>query len=97
VLREVVKKVSNWEFVNYEYEDVLLHDSMKVVPKGMKDSFQFEMKIPPEFTGYTAIGSIIYRTYYLALIAEAGCCTSNPTLAVHTIVTTSLFPELEAD
>jgi hypothetical protein len=43
-------------------------------------------------TGYTAIGNIISRAYFLVLIAEVNCCFSNPELEIHTVLTSSLEP-----
>lgn len=36
VLREVIKKISEFEFTDYDSNDVLLYDAMKPVPKGFQ-------------------------------------------------------------
>jgi len=34
--------------------------------------------------GYTAIGNIISKSYYLTLIGQVGCCYSNPKILILT-------------
>ena len=48
---------------------IVLYDAKKAVPKGYTENFSCNVKLPPEFAGYTAIGNIISRTYHLALVA----------------------------
>ena len=50
-----------------------------------------------EYLGYTAIGNVISRSYFLTLEAEVCCCYSNPKIQLHTIFVTSLLPEIDEE
>jgi hypothetical protein len=65
------------------------------VAAGRDDDFEVEVRVPPQVRGYTAIGSIISRTYHLFLEAEVNCCLSNPELEIHAILYSDLDPELD--
>lgn len=67
---------------------------MRPVFIGSSDSFQTETKVPEEVLGYTAIGNIISRAYFLLLIAEVHCCYSNPFVEVHVVLNNELEPDL---
>lgn len=47
--------------------------------------------------GHTAIGSIIYRAYFLDLVAEVNCCYSNPRVGKHIIFNTSIQPPVDEE
>ena len=66
------------EFTDVTKRDTVLFETKKEIYPGEKDNIQTEIKIPPEVIGYTAIGSIISRAYFLVLVAEMACCYSNP-------------------
>ena len=53
--------------------------------------------IPPEVIGYTAVGNIISRAYYLTLIARVFCCYSDPCLEIPAVFVTYLEPEFEKE
>jgi hypothetical protein len=94
VLREITTKVSSCGHVRRFSKDFVLYSAEKVLEEGRSDSFEATVGIPQQVTGYTAIGNILCRAYYLALVAQVSCCYSNPTLLIHTVLTTSLEPEV---
>jgi hypothetical protein len=59
---------------------------------GCTDRFETKLEIPSDFRGYAAIGNIFSQAYYLALVAQVGCCYSNSML-FHTVVVSPLEPE----
>lgn len=66
VLRECVKQVSESEYVNFQNtNEFVLYSNDNPVPVGSSLPFDVEIKVPIEALGYTAIGNIIYRAYYL--------------------------------
>ena len=69
ILREKTIRVADCGRVKYGQQDTLIHDSLKKVPVGANETFEAEVGIPPIMTGYTAIGNIFSRAYYLALEA----------------------------
>ena len=53
--------------------------------------------MPQKVIGYTAIGNIISRCYFLVMVAEMNCCYSNPELEIPAVLISSLEPELDKD
>lgn len=47
--------------------------------------------------GYTAIGNIIYRAYFLELVADVNCCFSNPRVTKHIILNTTIQPPIDKE
>ena len=88
-------KVANIGRVHTDRHSTLLYDSATKVLPGTTESFQADIMIPPTVIGYTAIGNIISRHYYICLEASTFCCFSNPTLEFHTILNNYYEPELE--
>ena len=80
VLRERIIKVANSGRTRTFYNDIVLFDARKPVAKGYLENFSCEVRLPPNFRGYTAIGNIISRAYYLTVLADVCCCYSNPHL-----------------
>jgi hypothetical protein len=97
LLREVTSKISSLGHVTRSKEEFVFFSAQKTLIPGMRDEFDAVVIVPPAVTGYTAIGSIFCRVYYLVLVAEVGCCYSNPTLSIHTILNTPLEPDLQAE
>lgn len=62
-----------------DQNDVDLFDARKSLNIGEQDNFSLQVSIPPA-KGYTALGCIFSRAYYLTLEAEVCCCYSNPRL-----------------
>ena len=80
VLYEVTTRVANTGRVKYGSQKFLMYDSLKTFPAGSTESFDADIVVPPTVIGYTAIGNIFSRSYFLALEAETFCCYSNPKL-----------------
>jgi hypothetical protein len=93
VLWEVNTKVADSGRTNQWSRDFVLYSAGRSLQQG-RNSFETEVRIPQEVTGYSAIGNIFCRAYYFTLVAEVFCCFSNPTLLLHTILNTTLEPEL---
>ena len=55
--------------VDHKSSHTYIYDSAKKVPTGMTESFTAEVRVPPEVVGYTAIGNIFSRHYFLTLEA----------------------------
>ena len=77
ILREIITRVAGK--VRHDKRDVILYDAKKTLGRGEQDSFSTIVALPPG-NGYTAVGCIISRVYYIALEAEVCCCYSNPKL-----------------
>jgi hypothetical protein len=75
----------------------VLYSCDNSVAVGSSLPFNVEIKVPIEALGYTAIGSIIYRAYFLELVAEVNCCYSNPKVSRHVILNTSIQPPMDED
>jgi hypothetical protein len=52
-------------------------ETERVVGRGKKHTFELPSMLPRGITGYTAIGNLLYKSYYLILTAETSCTTSN--------------------
>lgn len=96
VLRESVKKISEWEYVSESSpHQFTLYECPNEVHIGTSTPFETELKVPVEVLGYTAIGNIIYRAYFLDLVAEVNCCYSNPTVSQHVILNSTIQPPID--
>ena len=58
----------------------MLYDAKKSLSFGSTDTFSANVQLPLDVDGYTAIGVILSRAYFLTLVAEVCCCLSNPKL-----------------
>ncbi len=96
VLRESMRQISDRDCTNVEdLDEYVLFSSDNSVPVGSSLPFNAEIKVPVEALGYTAIGNIIYRAYFLELVAEVNCCYSNPRASRHVIFNTSVQPPMD--
>lgn len=94
MLREVTKRVANTGNTRTTSHDTLLYEDRKPFYAGQSKSFEVEVHIPATLVGYTAVGNIISRAYYLCLMAEVNACYSNPTLMIQTTFVSTFEPEL---
>ena len=67
------------------------------MPIGGLLPFNVQVRAPINALGYTAIGSIIYRAYFLELVAEVDCCYSDPRVAKHIIFNNIVQPPIDLD
>ena len=69
ILREKIKQVAMGGMTNVEREDVLLYETGRGVASGQEERVEKDVKVPEKVIGYTAIGNIISRCYFLVLAA----------------------------
>lgn len=94
VLREKVKLVSVYEYTDVTNKEFVLYTCPNSIQVGTSLPFNVELKVPLEVLGYTAIGNVIYRAYFLELVAEVNCCYSNPRISKHIILNNTIQPEV---
>lgn len=90
VLREIVTKTSSGGKIRNYTRDYLLFDAKNHISLGQNAIFEAQVNTPLDAIGYTAIGNIISKAYYLTLIGQVSCCYSNPKLQILTTFISTL-------